>query len=160
MKVGQTHMDTMPVQPVDVNIEQTHPTEHVLYTEDVKQHEVPVLANAVQVETSDINTSAPDQMSEFAELESEFDGLLTTENVTQHEAIETVSHDLVSALLDADEESLAGDHEFDLSTVPKGKDKLNAQYTVKQLKALSRQLKLKSKGNKTDLINRIYEKLN
>ena len=120
------------------------------------------------------NNSVTDPISEFPELESEFEGLLTTTDVVEPEAAPSsepeaapssepevaVSNDLVSALLDADEESLAGDHEFDLSTVPKGKDKLNAQYTVKQLKALSRQLKLKSKGNKTDLINRIYEKLN
>ena len=112
------------------------------------------------------NNSVTEPISEFPELESEFEGLLTTTDVVEPEAAPSsepevaVSNDLVSALLDADEESLAGDHEFDLSTVPKGKDKLNAQYTVKQLKALSRQLKLKSKGNKTDLINRIYEKLN
>jgi hypothetical protein len=130
----------------------------------------PVLTEVVHVENTIPTATTTDEssvsnpvsihVSEFAELESEFDGLLTTENVTQHEAAEPVSGDLVSALLDADEESLAGDHEFDLTTVPKAKDKLNAQYTVKQLKALSRQLKLKSKGNKTDLINRIYEKLN
>lgn len=95
------------------------------------------------------------EVSEFHELESEFDGLM----MEQNEPI-PANNDLVSTLLDADEESLAGDHEFDLSSVPKSKDKLNAQYTVKQLKALSRQLKLKSKGNKTELINRICEKLN
>jgi uncharacterized protein (UPF0333 family) len=115
-----------------------------------------------------VNTVVTEPVSEFSELESEFDGLLITADLNVNESITTpteeatpiVSNDLVSALLDADEESLAGDHEFDLSTVPKGKDKLNAQYTVKQLKALSRQLKLKSKGNKTELINRIHEKLN
>ena len=129
----------------------------------------PVLTEVVHVEniipppenaSSVSGNTVSEQVSEFAELESEFDGLLTTENVTQHNVIEPIAGDLVSALLDADEESLAGDHEFDLTTVPKAKDKLNAQYTVKQLKALSRQLKLKSKGNKTELINRIYEKLN
>lgn len=116
--------------------------------------------DSAQDESVSITNLAPEQLNDFSELESEFDGLLTTENVTQHNVTEPVAGDLVSALLDADEESLAGDHEFDLSTVPKGKDKLNAQYTVKQLKALSRQLKLKSKGNKSELINRIYEKLN
>ena len=128
------------------------------------------------------NNSVTEPISEFPELESEFEGLLTISEVVEPEVAPSSdpevapssdpevapssepevapSSDLVSALLDADEESLAGDHEFDLSTVPKGKDKLNAQYTVKQLKALSRQLKLKSKGNKTELINRIHEKLN
>lgn len=137
--------------------------EHSVVTENV-----PNIHSEQQLEEI-TNNSITAQNSEFSELESEFEGLLTTNdlnvnksttNINDQEASPIVSNDLVSALLDADEESLAGDHEFDLSTVPKGKDKLNAQYTVKQLKALSRQLKLKSKGNKTELINRIYEKLN
>lgn len=137
--------------------------EHSVVAEDVTDIHI---EQQLEDTTNNIVT-AP--ISEFPELESEFEGLLTTTDLDVNESTTNpvgqedapvVSNDLVSALLDADEESLAGDHEFDLSTVPKGKDKLNAQYTVKQLKALSRQLKLKSKGNKTELINRIYEKLN
>ena len=180
--------------------------------EDVYEHHNAVVTEDVhdthteqQLEAT-TNNSVTEPISEFPELESEFEGLLTISDVVEPEVAPSSepevapssepevapssdpevapssdpevapssdpevapssdpevapSSDLVSALLDADEESLAGDHEFDLSTVPKGKDKLNAQYTVKQLKSLSRQLKLKSKGNKTELINRIHEKLN
>lgn len=82
-----------------------------------------------------------------------------TSNIQGHE-LNVNGQDLVATLLDADEEPVVGDNEIDLSSIPKNKDKLNVQYTVKQLKSISRQLKLKSKGNKTELINRIYEKLN
>jgi hypothetical protein len=102
------------------------------------------------------------ESNDFSELESEFSGLLNDGNLHVEQSQVQMPHneeDLVSALLDIDEESLAGDHEFDLNTVPKSKEKLNSQYTVKQLKGLARQLNLKSKGNKTELINRISEKL-
>ena len=151
---------------------ENQPTEPVMPEVQVEN-----TSNKTYTDESSVSNTVSEQVSEFPELESEFEGLLTTADVSDPEAaptsepeaapssepeatVGTLSNDLVSALLDADEESLAGDHEFDLSTVPKGKDKLNAQYTVKQLKALSRQLKLKSKGNKTELINRIHEKLN
>jgi hypothetical protein len=151
---------------------ENQPTEPVMPEVQVEN-----TSNKTYTDESSVSNTVSEQVSEFPELESEFEGLLTTADVSDPEAaptsepeaapssepeatVGTLSNDLVSALLDADEESLAGDHEFDLSTVPKSKDKLNAQYTVKQLKALSRQLKLKSKGNKTELINRIHEKLN
>lgn len=142
------HEDELPQQQTDpvihVEDEQHEQTVPVIHVEDELPQQQPAQVSPVT-----------EMHSEFQELESEFEGLMTDQNEPT-----SVSNDLVSALLDADEESLAGDHEFDLTTVPKSKDKLNAQYTVKQLKALSRQLKLKSKGNKTELINRICEKLN
>lgn len=122
---------------------------------ETEQQQLHTSTDPVIQNVSEYHDGPVSEAGEFHELESEFDGLM----IEQNESTPT-NNDLVSALLDADEESLAGDHEFDLTTVPKSKDKLNAQYTVKQLKALSRQLKLKSKGNKTELINRICEKLN
>jgi hypothetical protein len=146
------------------SIHRDETTESALPTVEVTESPLPdVIIESPFVETTE--SSLPivvETTTEFPELESEFEGLLT--NTTEMHVDElatssTTAPDLVSSLLDADEESVSGDHEIDLSSVPKNKDKLNAQYTVKQLKALSRQLKLKSKGNKTELINRIYDKI-
>jgi hypothetical protein len=236
--VEQPILNTASAEEVEDILDSINTTENATYvTVEDNTHQIEnqpteqVIPEVVQVENtsteiatgeSNVSNTVSEQVSEFPELESEFEGLLTTSGVSSEPeatsgvssepeatsgvssepeatlgvssepeatsgvssepeatlgvssepeatlgvssepdvTLGTLSNDLVSALLDADEESLAGDHEFDLSTVPKGKDKLNAQYTVKQLKALSRQLKLKSKGNKTELINRIYEKLN
>ena len=115
--------------PIHEQHEQTVPVIHV----EAEQHEQTVPVIHVEDEQQPTHVTPVNEMhNEFQELESEFDGLMMEQNEPT-----PVSNDLVSALLDADEESLAGDHEFDLTTVPKSKDKLNAQYTIKQLKTLS-----------------------
>ena len=80
----------------------------------------------------------------------------------------TVNHDLVSGLLHDGDQSVNGDlvselgeldPTIDYEAVPKDKKKLTSGYTAKQLKSIARHFGVKSRGTKTELVNRIYDKL-
>ena len=60
---------------------------------------------------------------------------------------------VASILLDTDDDHVS------IGGLPKNKEELNLKYTVKQLKTIAHQLNVSIKGNKTELIDRIYAKL-
>jgi hypothetical protein len=72
------------------------------------------------------------------------DGLLDTDL--------SVNGDVVSELGDLDPT-------IDYTSVPKDKKKLTSGYTAKQLKSIARHFGVKSRGTKTELVNRIYDKM-
>jgi hypothetical protein len=80
----------------------------------------------------------------------------------------TANNDLVSGLLHDGDQSVNGDlvselgeldTTIDYEAVPKDKKKLTSGYTAKQLKSIARHFGVKSRGTKTELVNRIYDKL-
>ncbi len=64
----------------------------------------------------------------------------------------SVNGDLVSELGELDPT-------IDYTAVPKDKKKLTSGYTAKQLKSIARHFGVKSRGTKTELVNRIFEKM-
>ena len=64
----------------------------------------------------------------------------------------SVNGDLVSELGDLDPT-------IDYTSVPKDKKKLTSGYTAKQLKSIARHFGVKSRGTKTELVNRIFDKM-
>ena len=80
----------------------------------------------------------------------------------------TAKQNLVDGLLQDGELSVNGDlvselgevdPTIDYEAVPKDKKKLTSGYTAKQLKSIARHFGVKSRGTKTELVNRIYDKM-
>lgn len=102
------------------------------------------------------------------DLETEFEGMFdnVNMNITNPEVEQEVQSqsgvpdiDIVSVILEADDIGNMADYEINVADIPKSKDKLNAKYTVKQLKQIAQKMNLNAKGNKTDLVERIYAHL-
>jgi hypothetical protein len=64
----------------------------------------------------------------------------------------SVNGDLVSELGELDPT-------IDYTAIPKDKKKLTSGYTAKQLKSIARHFGVKSRGTKTELVNRIFDKM-
>ena len=114
--------------------------------------------------------ATPAKLQEFSmdDLETEFEGMFdnVNMNIANPEVEQEVQSqsgvpdvDIVSVILEADDIGNMADYEINVADVPKSKDKLNAKYTVKQLKQIAQKMNLNAKGNKTDLVERIYAHL-
>lgn len=79
----------------------------------------------------------------------------------------TSGTDLIDGLLENDisvNGDLVSEHgeldpTIDYAAVPKDKKKLTSGYTAKQLKSIARHFGVKSRGTKTELVNRIFDKM-
>ncbi len=131
--------------------------------------------NASSVTENIAETKHEEGMKPLDDFESEFGGMFDNivpaidlhgdciENVLEVGVDGTKSEmsniDIVSVVLEADDIGNMADYEINMTDVPRSKDKLNAKYTVKQLKQIAQKLNLNTKGNKTDLVDRIYNHL-
>ena len=121
--------------------------------------EIPVISTAEQPTAGKLADLTLD------DLETEFEGMFdnvnmpaTNPDVEQDIQSQSAAQDIdiVSVVLEADDIGNMADYEINVADVPKSKDKLNAKYTVKQLKQIAQKMNLNTKGNKTDLVERIH----
>lgn len=123
---------------------------------------------AADVNIAEVTPSIAEEVATVPELslddlETEFEGMFNNMPATNPEVEQDIQSqsatqdiDIVSVVLEADDIGNMADYEINIADVPKSKDKLNAKYTVKQLKQIAQKMNLNSKGNKTDLVERIH----
>lgn len=154
---------TVPANELTELLESINPPDSVLDVAPVI-NDSPVVIEAIPVISTEEQPSAG-KLAELTldDLETEFEGMFDNVPATNPEVeldIQSQSAaqdiDIVSVVLEADDIGNMADYEINVADVPKAKDKLNAKYTVKQLKQIAQKMNLNTKGNKTDLVERIH----
>lgn len=147
------------------NVEESLPVVESDNHNSVKEH----------VLEQEVDRSAPvakslSELINTSEFGDDVNFLFMAKNATtkHNEQVGEPENDLIEGLLETEQQSVNGDlaselgdldPTIDYTAVPKDKKKLTSGYTAKQLKSIARHFGVKSRGTKTELVNRIYDKL-